>query len=92
MELKILGKKDPDIAIVWNGTNLDDIQKLLGESYQIQPDEATKIIITKENVSQEVLIGWYIIVEKYITPLNQLDYRITCASSDVVAKYYDIIE
>lgn len=91
MAAKVLGKKYPIIAIVWDGTNLEEIQEFLGKDYKITPDGVIRLLIHHDDKTFEVLCGWYIFEEEYIDEFSNVSYHIGCASPEIISQYYDII-
>ena len=92
MSTKTLGRNNPEIAVVWDGTNLDEIKEFVGSDYNVYLNDCVTLIIENNQKHLEALIGWYIILEEYINDLSQIDYKITCASPETMSCIYDIIE
>ena len=92
MNIKTFGKKYPVIAVTWDGTNLEDVQEFLGEDYKITQDGAVSLLIHHKERTFEVLCGWYIFEEEYIDEFSNINYRLCCASPEIMSEYYDIID
>lgn len=91
--MKVLSRRRPAIAEIWQGDNYEEIKKFLClEDNQIIRDGLSLIIDAKRGRKLEVPVGWYIIVEDAFTDSGIYDDEyITCVPPEIMSLIYETI-
>ena len=93
MTMKVLSRREPAIAVVWQGDNFEEVREFLNvEKDEIIRDGLNLIIDGKHGRKLEVPVGWYIIVEDAFTDSGIYDdVYITCVPPEIVSHIYEVI-
>ena len=90
--MKVLSRKEPAIAVVWQGDNYDEVKDFLyAEDEDIVRDGLNLVIDGGYGRRLEVPVGWYLIKEDAFTDSGKYDdLYITCVPPEIVSTMYEI--